>query len=142
VKEDDTDHEKRRASAEKQKSVKDAERKKEKKKNLERQALEKRRAKSRRGGCLRGTPLTRTMRTMMKMTVMILRGWQLALTGSCRTCREPTLPRHVREPPRGHKVSFVTGTRRRRPPAAHAPTLLLLPSWGNPFQRPAWDTWS
>jgi hypothetical protein len=35
-KEDDADREKRRASAEKQKSVKDAERKKEKKKNLER----------------------------------------------------------------------------------------------------------
>ena len=47
---DDTDHDKRRESAEKQKSAKDLEKKKEKKKNLERQALEKRRAKSRQRG--------------------------------------------------------------------------------------------
>ena len=38
--EDDVDHEKRRAFAEKQKFVKDAEKKKTKKKNLEWQALE------------------------------------------------------------------------------------------------------
>ena len=50
MKEDDADREKRHASVEKQKSVKDAEKKKEKKKNLERQALEVRRAKSRHGG--------------------------------------------------------------------------------------------
>ena len=47
VKEDGIDHERRRESAEKQKSAKDLEKRKEKKKNLERQALEKRRAKSR-----------------------------------------------------------------------------------------------
>ena len=49
VKEDNAEREKRRASVEKHKSIKDAE-KKEKKKNLERQALEEHRAKSRRGG--------------------------------------------------------------------------------------------
>ena len=41
------DHDKRRESAEKLKSAKDLEKKKEKKKNLARQALEMRRAKSR-----------------------------------------------------------------------------------------------
>jgi hypothetical protein len=81
VKEDDVDREKRRASAEKQKSVKDVE-KKTKKKNLERQALEVRRAKSRRGGCLWRTPLTRTTRVMTTMTVMIPRRWRLTSTGS------------------------------------------------------------
>ena len=50
MKEDDADREKRHASVEKQKSVKDAEKKKEKKKNLERQALGEHRAKSRHGG--------------------------------------------------------------------------------------------
>ena len=49
MKEDDAEHEKRRASAEKHKSVKDAE-KKEKKKSLERQALEECLAKSRHEG--------------------------------------------------------------------------------------------
>ncbi|XP_021321279.1 TRAF3-interacting protein 1-like [Sorghum bicolor] len=47
VKEDDIDRDRRRESAEKQKSAKDLEKKKEKKKNLERQVLETRRAKSR-----------------------------------------------------------------------------------------------
>ena len=47
VKEDDIDRDRRRGSAEKQKSAKDLEKKKEKKKNLERQVLETRRAKSR-----------------------------------------------------------------------------------------------
>ena len=47
VKEDEVDRDKRRESAEKQKSAKDFEKKKEKKKNLERQVLETRRAKSR-----------------------------------------------------------------------------------------------
>ena len=91
------------------------------------------------GGSLRRTPLTRTTRTMMKTTMMILRGWLLALTGSCRTYRKPTLPRRMRGPPRCRKVSFATGARRRRPPTAHALTLLLLLSGGNPFQRPARD---
>ena len=50
MKEDDVDRDKRHESAEKQKSTKDLENKKEKKKNLERQALEKRRAKSRQRG--------------------------------------------------------------------------------------------
>ena len=49
MKEDDAEHEKRRTSVEKHKSIKDAE-KKEKKKNLECQALEERRAKSRHEG--------------------------------------------------------------------------------------------
>jgi len=47
VKEDDADRDKRHESAEKQKSAKDLEKKKEKKKNLEQQALDKRRANSR-----------------------------------------------------------------------------------------------
>jgi hypothetical protein len=47
VKEDDTECEKRRDSAEKHKSVKDTRKKKEKKKNLEWQALEEHRGKSR-----------------------------------------------------------------------------------------------
>ena len=81
MKEDDVDREKRRASAEKQKSVKDVE-KKTKKKNLERQALEVRRGKSRRGGSLWRTPLTRTMRVMTTMTVMIPSRWRLTSTGS------------------------------------------------------------
>ena len=50
VKEDEVDHDKRRESAEKQKSTKDFEKKKEKKKNLECLALETRRAKSRQRG--------------------------------------------------------------------------------------------
>ena len=50
VNEDDADRDRRRESAEKQKSAKDLEKKKEKKKNLERQALEKRHAKSRQKG--------------------------------------------------------------------------------------------
>jgi len=50
VKEDDVDRDKRRVSAEKQKSAKVLEKKKEKKKNLERQALETCRAKSRQKG--------------------------------------------------------------------------------------------
>ena len=50
VKDDDVDLERRRESAEKQKSAKDLEKKKEKKKNLERQALEKHRVKSRQKG--------------------------------------------------------------------------------------------
>ena len=50
MKEDDTECEKRRDSAEKHKSVKDTRKKKEKKKNLEWQALEERRAKSRHEG--------------------------------------------------------------------------------------------
>ena len=50
VKEDDVEHEKRRASAEKHKSMQDIEKKKEKRKNLERQALEEHRAKARREG--------------------------------------------------------------------------------------------
>jgi len=50
MKEDNVDRDKRRESAEKQKSAKDLEKKKEKKKNLERQALETRRAKSRQRG--------------------------------------------------------------------------------------------
>ena len=48
MKDDDVEHEKRRASAEKHNSMQEAERKKEKKKNLERQALEERHAKARR----------------------------------------------------------------------------------------------
>jgi hypothetical protein len=84
VKEDDVDREKRRASAEKQKSVKDAEKKKAKKKNLEQQALEVCRAKSRRGGSLRRTPLTRTTRVMTATTVMTPMGWWLASTGPRR----------------------------------------------------------
>jgi len=47
VKEDEVDRDKRRESAEKQKSTLDLKKKNEKKKNLERQALETRRAKSR-----------------------------------------------------------------------------------------------
>ena len=50
VKEDDVDRDKRRESAEKQKSAKDLEKKKEKNKNLEWQTLEKRHAKSRQRG--------------------------------------------------------------------------------------------
>ena len=50
VTEDDVDRDRRRESAEKQKSAKDLEKKKVKKKNLERQVLEKRRAKSRQKG--------------------------------------------------------------------------------------------
>jgi len=50
VKEDKVDRDKRRQSAEKQKSAKDSEKKKEKTKNLDRQALEARRAKSRQRG--------------------------------------------------------------------------------------------
>jgi len=50
VKEDELDRDKRRESAEKQKSVLDLKKKKEKKKNLERQALQTRRAKSRQRG--------------------------------------------------------------------------------------------
>ena len=50
VKEDDTDRDKRRESAEKLKSAKDLEKKGEKKKNLARQALETRRVKSRQRG--------------------------------------------------------------------------------------------
>jgi len=50
MKEDDVDRDKRRESAEKQKSTKDLEKKKEKKKNLERQVLETHRAMSRQRG--------------------------------------------------------------------------------------------
>ena len=50
MKEDEVDRDKRRESAEKQKSTIDLKKKKEKKKNLERQALETRRAKSRQRG--------------------------------------------------------------------------------------------
>jgi len=50
LKEDDVDRDKRRESAEKLKSAKDLEKKKEKKKNLARQVLETRRAKSRQRG--------------------------------------------------------------------------------------------
>ena len=50
MKEDEVDRDKRRESAEKQKSAMDLKKKKEKKKNLERQALETRRAKSRQRG--------------------------------------------------------------------------------------------
>ena len=50
VKEDEVDRNKRRQSAEKQKSTKDSEKKKEKTKNLDRQALDARRAKSRQMG--------------------------------------------------------------------------------------------
>jgi len=50
VKEDDVDRDKRRESAEKSKSAKDMEKKKEKKKYLARQALETHRAKSRQRG--------------------------------------------------------------------------------------------
>ena len=50
MKEDEVDRDKRRQSAEKQKSAKDSEKKKEKTKNLDRQALEARRAKSRQRG--------------------------------------------------------------------------------------------
>ena len=50
VKEDEVDRDKRRESAEKQKSALDLKKKKEKKKNLERQALETRRSKSRQRG--------------------------------------------------------------------------------------------
>jgi hypothetical protein len=127
VKEDDADRKKRRASTEKQKSVKDAVKKKEKKKNLERQALEERRAKSRRGGSLSRTPLTRMMRTMM-MTAMIPRGWQLASTGSYKIYHKPMSSRRMRVLPRGHKANHTTGAKRRRHPAAPVPTRpLLLP---------------
>ena len=50
MKEDEVDRDKRRESAEKQKSAMDLKKKKEKKKNLERQALEARRAKFRQRG--------------------------------------------------------------------------------------------
>ena len=50
MKEDEVDRDKRRESAEKQKSVLDLKKKNEKKKNLERQALETRRVKSRQRG--------------------------------------------------------------------------------------------
>ena len=50
VKEDEVDRDKRRWSAEKQKSAKDSKKKEEKMKNLDRQALEARRAKSRQRG--------------------------------------------------------------------------------------------
>ena len=50
VKEDEVDRDKRRESAEKQKSAKDLEKKKERKKNLEQQALETRRVNSRQRG--------------------------------------------------------------------------------------------
>ena len=50
VKEDDVEREKRRASAEKHKSMEDTEKKKERKNNLEREALKECRAKSRHEG--------------------------------------------------------------------------------------------
>ena len=50
MKEDDVEHEKRRASAEKHKSMEDTEKKKERKNNLEREALKECRAKSRHEG--------------------------------------------------------------------------------------------
>jgi len=125
VKEDDAEREKRRASMEKHKSIKDAEKKKEKKKNLERQVLEERRSKSRHWGSLRRTPLTRMTKMMMTMTIP--RGWRLALIGSYKTHRKPTSPRRVRGLPRGHKASTMTGTKRRHHPTAHAPTRPLAP---------------
>ena len=92
VKEDEVDRDKRRQSAEKLKSAKDSAKKGEKKKNLDRQALDARRAKSRQ----RGEPEEESPAKMMTTTrtVMILRGWRLALTGSSRVHLEvmSTLP--------------------------------------------------
>jgi len=94
VKEDDVDRERRHEFAEKQKSTKDLEKKKEKKKNLERQALEKRRVKSRQRGSPRRTLLTRTMGMRATTIATTPRGWRLTLTGSLKTRREPTsIPR-------------------------------------------------
>ena len=131
---DDVDREKRRASAEKQKSVKDVEKKKTRKKNLEQQALKVRQANSRRGGILRRTPLMKTTRVMAMTTAMILRGWQLASTRSKKTCRKLMSLRHARGPLRSHKANLTTGAKRVEPIRP------LLPPKVEPFLRhsPFW----
>jgi len=146
VKEDDVDLERRRESAEKQKSVKDLEKKKEKKKNLERQALEKHRVKSRqKGESEQDSPdeddgnegdddsddsvgmaarLDRILKTRHE-PMPILRWWGL---------------------PRSHQAALVTDNKRRRRRADPVSRLLLRPHGAgsfpdrNPLQRLEWAT--
>jgi len=101
VKEDEVDRDKRRESAEKQKSAKDLEKKKEKKKNLERQALETRRAKSRQRGEPEEESPMRMMAAMVTMIAMTPRGWRLVSTGSSRARLRPASTSRGRESQRG-----------------------------------------
>ena len=131
VKEDDVERKKRRASAEKHKSMQDTEKKKEKRKNLERQALEDRRAKAKREGCLRRTLPMKTMMTMTTTTIM--RGWRLVSIESYRAHRKPTFPRRARGLPRDCKAEIVTGTKKRHCLAVRVPTCPLPPPRVGPF---------
>ena len=83
------DRDKRRESAEKSKSAKDLEKKKENKKNLMRQALETCRAKSRQRGSLRKNPPMRMMAATVMTTATTPRGWRPISTGSSRAHLRP-----------------------------------------------------
>ena len=107
VKEDDVDRDKRRESAEKQKSAKDLENKKEKKKNLERQALETRRAKSRQRAEPKEDSPTRMMATRATTAATTLKGWWPVSTESSRARRKKTSSSHGREPLRVHRAGPV-----------------------------------
>jgi len=99
VKEDEVDRDKRRQSAEKQKSAKDSKKRGKKKKNLDRQALEARRSKSRKRGNLKNNPPVRMKAGTVMMIATTTRGWHLASTGSSRVRLEA-----VSTPPeQGHK---------------------------------------
>jgi len=98
VKEDDVDRDKRRESAEKQKSAKDLEKKNEKKKNLERQALETRRAKSRQRGEPEEDSPDEDDGTRATEAATTLRGWWPISTKSLRAHRKLMSSSHGREP--------------------------------------------
>ena len=124
MKEDEVDRDKRRESAEKQKSVLDLKKKKEKKKNLDRQAPEVRRVKSRQRGNLRKSPLMR-MRAMMATIATIRREWRPVSTGSSRVRLVPTPMPHKREHQKRDQVGLLRGSRGSRP--LTAPVLTSLP---------------
>ena len=102
MKEDEADRDKRRQSAEKQKSAKDSEKKKEKTKNLDRQALEGVEQSPGKGGSLKKNPPARMMAAMVTATETTMRGWRLASTGSSRVRHEATsMPRGWEHQKRG-----------------------------------------
>ena len=125
MKEDEVDRDKRRESAETQKSTLDLKKKNEKKKNLERQALETRRAKSRQRGSPRKSSLMRTRSATVTTAATTPRGWRPCLTVSSRVRLEPTSTPHGREHQRRGQAALLRGNRGSRPLAT--PVLMPLP---------------
>ena len=71
--------------------------------------------------------------TMMKMTMMILRGWEPVLTSPYSPLLKPVPRQRVRRLPRSHRVESVEAAMRGRRLLAHAGTRLPPPLRARPI---------